>query len=157
MTQNNICISGEDIKEQDIHGIDMKIFNAVNEFYKAFNTRDISLMKKNWLNTDDIYMANPLGGIKRGWEQLHTMYKQIFSRNAKVYVEFYDYSVIQSLDGFCVIGRERGYCEVNGQKLELAIRTSRIYKIIESEYKQVHHHGSIQSPKLLQQYQNLLK
>ena len=52
---------------------------------------------------------------------------------------------------------ERGSVEADGEKLELAIRTSRVYLLEAGEYKQVHHHGSIEDPLLLQQYQNLVK
>jgi phage gp16-like protein len=40
------------------------------------------------------------------------------------------------------------------QKIKLAIRTSRIFQKIGRSWKQVHHHGSIEDPKLLKQYQS---
>jgi hypothetical protein len=39
---------------------------ALAQFYRAFNHRDLSLMAQNWDNSNDIAMDNPLGGIKRG-------------------------------------------------------------------------------------------
>jgi hypothetical protein len=39
-------------------------------------------------------------------------------------------------------------------EIKLAIRTSRIYKRVEDGWKQVHHHGSIEDPQLLEQYQS---
>jgi len=137
--------------------IDYKIYETLNQFYKAFNNKNFELMQKNWLNSEEIAMANPLGGIKKGWKEINSMYQRIFLGKANVYVEFYDYLVIKMDGGFCAIGRERGHVEQNGEKLELVIRTSRIYKLIENEYKQIHHHGSIEKPQLLQQYQTLVK
>ena len=59
--------------------------------------------------------------------------------------------------GFVAIGRERGWVETKGEKLDLAIRTSRVYKLVDGEYKQVHHYGSIESPDLLKRYQELVR
>ncbi len=41
---------------------------ALSEFYEAFNNRNLEKIAKNWSQTDDIVMSNPLGGIKRGWD-----------------------------------------------------------------------------------------
>jgi len=130
---------------------------VLNQFYKAFNTGDMSLMQENWYNDENIAMDNPLGGIKRGWSDIKSVYERIFNGQAKVYVEFYDFTIIELDGGFVAIGRERGSVEIKGKKLELAIRTSRIFKLIDGNYKQVHHHGSIEDPVLLQEYQELVK
>ena len=134
-----------------------KMHEALVEFYKAFNGRDFELMQKNWLNNEEIAMDNPLGGIKRGWSEIKSIYSRIFTGQAKVYVEFYDFTIVELDGGFVAIGRERGSVEINGKKLELAIRTSRVFKLIGSSYKQLHHHGSIEDPTLLKEYQELVK
>ena len=133
-----------------------KRHEALVEFYAAFNGRDFERMQKNWLNNAEIAMDNPPGGIKRGWDEIKTIYARIFSGQAKVYVEFYDYTIVAMEGGFVAIGRERGWVETKGQKLNLAIRTSRVYTLLEGEYKQVHHHGSIENPKVLSTYQELV-
>ncbi|WP_458699567.1 YybH family protein [Sulfurospirillum sp. 1307] len=127
------------------------------QFYSAFNNQDFELMSKNWLQAEEIAMDNPLGGIKRGWDEIQSVYSRIFNSKAKVYVEFYDYTIVDLNGGFCAIGRERGYVQIGDQKLELAIRTSRIFKLIDGVFKQVHHHGSIETPELLKEYQELVK
>jgi hypothetical protein len=146
-------------RETDLkpEGIEPKIFEALHQFYEAFNGRDFELMEQNWLNSEEIAMDNPLGGIKRGWDELKTIYQRIFSGEAQVYVEYYDYTIVEFDGGFCAIGRERGDVNLNNQKLELAIRTSRVYKEMEGSYRQIHHHGSIEDPKLLEAYQTLVK
>lgn len=136
--------------------VDENIYKALESFYTAFNERDFDLMEENWLNSEEIAMDNPLGGIKRGWEELQSIYKRIFSGKASVYVEFYDYTIMTLEGGFCAVGRERGYVDVDGTRIELAIRTSRVYKEIEGHYRQIHHHGSIENSDLLEQYQNLV-
>ena len=130
---------------------------ALTQFYAAFNGKDFALMQENWYNHKEIAMDNPLGGIKRGWEEIKSIYKRIFSGKALVYVEFYDYSMVEMDGGFCAIGRERGWVQIGEEKLDLAIRTSRVYKKVNGAYKQVHHHGSIEDPALLKTYQKLVR
>ena len=130
---------------------------ALDQFYKAFNTGDMKLMAENWHNDENIAMDNPLGGIKRGWGEIKSVYERIFNGGATVYVEFYDFTIIEFDGGFVAIGRERGSVEVKGKTVELKIRTSRVYKLIDGSYKQVHHHGSIEDPALLKEYQDLVR
>ncbi len=128
-------------------------YQALVQFYSAFNHADMPTMEKNWANTQDIAMDNPLGGIKRGWEEIKSVYQRIFDSPAEVYVEYYDYTIHQVQDIFHTVGRERGYFRLGGNEVKLAIRTSRIFQKIDGHWRQVHHHGSIDDPQLLERYQ----
>jgi ketosteroid isomerase-like protein len=126
---------------------------ALSDFYQAFNNRDLEAMSRNWARTDDIAMDNPLGGIRRGWTGIRMVYERIFAGPAKVYVEFYDYTVHEADDMFYAVGRERGEFALGDDVIKLAIRTSIIFIKIHGSWKQVHHHGSIEDPALLRRYQ----
>ena len=130
---------------------------ALVEFYDAFNSRDLDKMSKNWAQTDEIAMDNPLGGIKRGWKEIQYVYERIFKGPAKVYVEFYDYTIHEAGDIFYAVGRERGEFRAPETVINLAIRTTRIYKLIDGQWRQIHHHGSIDDPELLARYQSAVK
>lgn len=130
---------------------------ALENFYEAFNQRDANTASHAWLNTERVAMYNPIGGIKRGWEQIKDTYSRIMQGNIHVYVEFYDYTLQQHDTLFYVFGRERGYAKCAGQQIELAIRTSRVFEWHTEQWRQVHHHGSIDNPTLLDAYQTLLK
>lgn len=131
------------------------------EFYRAFNNRDLERMANNWSASAQAVMSNPLGGIKRGWSDIAAVYARIFNGPAQVYVEFYDYSLSVTEQMFCAIGRERGYVQWETQRIELAIRTTRIYRYdggyaaqrTPGRWRQVHHHGSIDDAALLARYQ----
>ena len=125
---------------------------VLTQFYRAFNCRDLDLMRANWLDGDDITMDNPLGGIKRGWREIGPVYEKLFNGPARVYVEFYDYSLHETPGMFYAVGCERGRFERDGETIDLAIRTSRIFLRVEA-WRQVHHHGSIDDPELLARYQ----
>ncbi len=145
---------------------------ALTEFYADFNGRDLEGSMKNWAHRDDVVMCNPIGGIRKGWDAIFEGYQRIMQGEIRVYVEFYDYQLMQCGNIFYAVGRERGVAQCSepssgpwsepygdksgGQRLELAIRTSRVFQKIAGAWQQVHHHGSMDDPGLLNQYQNLI-
>jgi hypothetical protein len=113
----------------------------------------MKIMSENWWQSDDIAMDNPLGGIKRGWEEIQPVYERIFNGPAEVYVEYFDYTIHETAEMFYAVGRERGYFRLAVEEITLAIRTSRIFRKVNGSWKQSHHHGSIEDPQLLAKYQ----
>ena len=77
---------------------------ALVQFYRAFNSRDISLMTANWASSDHIAMDNPLGGIRRGWETIRPVYERLFQGPAQVYVRN------GSIIALCHSCGSRGWC-----------------------------------------------
>jgi ketosteroid isomerase-like protein len=99
-------------------------------------------------------MDNPLGGIKRGWPEISKTYEALFRSPGVYRFEFFDYTLHQSGDLFYVVGRERGELTINAQPMKLAIRTSRVFqRDSEGKWRQTHHHGSIDEPQMLADYQ----
>ena len=39
---------------------------ALAQFYRALNTRDLKMMDENFAHSDEVAIDNPLGGIRRG-------------------------------------------------------------------------------------------
>ncbi|VXC15487.1 conserved hypothetical protein [Flavobacterium sp. 9AF] len=127
---------------------------AILKFYKAFNSQDMLLMEQSWLDTADISMDNPIDGIRWGWEEIGKGYDKIFKGKAKVYVEFLDFSIHKTL--IFATGRERGYFKTDSIEIPLTIRTTRIFVLIDGNWRQIHHHGSIDNPDLLKTYQETI-
>jgi len=133
-------------------------FAALVGFYRAFNGRDLALMEQNWDAGEDVSMDNPLGGIRRGWTEIRAVYDHIFGAQASVHVEFHDYTLHRIGDVVLAIGRERGRLErPGGVALDLAIRTSRVFRRTDGSWRQFHHHGSIESRELLTAYQDAVR
>src|ERR1700756_3062524 len=130
---------------------------ALAQFYRALNNRDLGLMEQNWDNSDQAAMDNPLGGIKRGWAEIKPVYERLFRVDGSYHFEFYDYTLHQFADIFYVVGRERGRVSARNQELEMKIRTTRVFRFDGSRWRQVHHHGSIDDPQLLAKYQDLVR
>lgn len=130
---------------------------ALNDFYQGFNGRNIAMVSKSWNHNDCVSMSNPLGGIKRGWEEVQHVYETIFLGETEVFVEFYDIHIRTGNDFFIAVGRERGFARRNGKTLELAIRTSRFFVRDDGAWKQYHHHGSMDDPQNLDAYQKMIR
>jgi pimeloyl-ACP methyl ester carboxylesterase/ketosteroid isomerase-like protein len=126
---------------------------ALSLFYRAFNRRDLALMERSWSNRPDASLDNPLGGIRRGWPEIREVYRRIFGGAVSVEVEFFDYTLHRAGELFYAVGRERGRAAWDGGALDLAIRTTRVFRLEEGSWRQVHHHGSFDDPALLAAYQ----
>lgn len=128
---------------------------ALSQFYRALNARDLKLMQQNWSNTDEAAMDNPLGGIKRGWNEIQPVYQTLFDSKTTYKFEFYDYTLHEADGLFYAVGRERGELAISEEPLEVAIRTTRVFRREDDgQWRQIHHHGSIDDPKMLAAYQN---
>ncbi len=126
---------------------------ALCEFYRAFNSRDLALMERNWASSEEASMVNPLGGIRRGWADIRGVYERIFQSSAKMSIEFHDYTIQIFGETFYAVGREYGKLESDRQSLDLKFRTSRVFRYSNGRWRQVHDHGSIENPELLLRYQ----
>lgn len=139
---------------QEFKGNQREPMQALAQFYCALNARDLELMQRNWDNSAEAAMDNPLGGIKRGWNEIRITYEKLFSAKGAYRFEFWDYTVHEGEDLFYMVGRERGELEVNGRRRKLAIRTSRIFRSdADGRWRQTHHHGSIDDAGMLATYQ----
>ncbi len=128
---------------------------ALSEFYAAFNQRDLERMAQVWAPSDEAVIINPVG-MARGWEEIRAGYARMFSGPGSGQVEFYDYSV--HADGaFCyMVGRERGEFRQEGTRIPVTARTTNILKLIDGQWRLVHHHVSLDDPKTLAAFQQAL-
>jgi len=130
---------------------------ALAQFYRAFNTRDIKMIDENFAHSDEVAIDNPLGGIRRGADEPHKMYEGVFKSPADVHVEFWDYTIHRAEDIFWAVGRERGTYRDGNEVRSLNVRTTRIFQLMDGRWRQMHHHGSIEDAKLLADYQNAVR
>lgn len=70
----------EAITGKEHHGDLSSSYQALIQFYCAFNSGNMQMMSDNWAQSDDIAMDNPLGGIKRGWAEIQPVYERISKR-----------------------------------------------------------------------------
>ena len=92
-----------------------------------------------------------------GWNEISQVYKRIFSGTGIANVEFFDYTLHVFDQTFLAVGRERGTYISAGQEIQLKIRTSRWFKLVDGRWRQLHHHGSIEDADLLATYQRAVR
>lgn len=128
---------------------------ALETFYYALNERALDPFRQIWLDHPLIQLNNPLGGIVRGAEPINTLYGRIFEGPVRVRVEFYNFVTYITSQMIVFAGRERGTYERDNNISPLDIRTTRIflYSPVQGGWRQVHHHGSIDSAEQLLKYQ----
>lgn len=131
--------------------------SALETFYHAFNNRDMEVFRQVWLDDPGIQLNNPLGGIMRGYREISALYEGIFNGPARVWVEFHDIMEYAQPGAVIFAGRERGVFSKGGEDVALEIRTTRIFTHGNGAWRQVHHHGSIDDPALLQRYQQAVR
>ena len=81
------------VTASDYAGDQRDSLRALAQFYQALNSRDLELMQQNWANSAEAAMDNPLGGIKRGWNEIRTTYERLFASKGAYQFEFYDYTL----------------------------------------------------------------
>jgi hypothetical protein len=144
-------IDGNETKRGDGNPLD-----ALIGFYRAFNTSDLAGLEAVWLGGSEPSMDNPIGGIRRGWEQIAEGYSKLFRGQAKVHVTFHDFTSQGGADWHLFVGRERGTCKTPSETLHIAFRTTRWFVRTNGTWRQLHHHGSIEDPKMLADYQRII-
>src|ERR1700730_2991922 len=130
---------------------------ALAQFYRAFNTRDLKMMDENFAHSDEVAIDNPLGGIRRAADEPHKMNVGEFKSRADVHVEFWDYTIHRAGDVFWAVGRDRGTYLDGEIAKTLNVRTTRIFQLMNGRWRQMHHHGSIEDAKLLGDYQSVVR
>lgn len=135
---------------------DGSALDALIDFYRAFNASDLEALGANWEVGEAPCMDNPIGGIRRGWPAIREGYAKLFNGPATVRVVFHDFTAQGNDDYHLFVGREKGFCETSAGRLELRIRTSRWFVKANGAWRQLHHHGSVDEPALLADYQRAI-
>ncbi|TCL71322.1 nuclear transport factor 2 family protein [Rhizobium sp. BK251] len=151
MAEHPSEITGAETKAGDGSALD-----ALIEFYRAFNAGDIAGLAAIWEDGDAPSMDNPIGGIRRGWDAIREGYLNLFGGSAKVQVTFHDFTSQGGSDWYLFVGRERGVCTTPDASLDLRFRTTRWFIRTNGLWRQLHHHGSIEEPALLADYQRMI-
>ena len=144
-------ITGAEVPARDGGPLD-----ALIDFYRAFNAKDLVGLAANWAAGDTPSMDNPIGGIRLGWLAIREGYSKLFDGPAIVQVAFHDFSSQGGSDWHLFVGRERGVCKTQSVSLDLRFRTTRWFIKTNGPWRQLHHHGSIEEPALLADYQRVI-
>jgi ketosteroid isomerase-like protein len=133
---------------------------ALESFYYALNRRDLGALSAVWSQDELAQLNNPVGGILRSGTAVTDLYRRIFSGDLRLTVTFVDAATYWWPDAVVFAGREIGqYHDQDGATVPLTIRTTRVfgYQRDAGRWLQVHHHGSIDQPEQLAEYQKAVR
>ena len=130
--------------------------DALIDFYRCFNAKDLDGLAAIWVAGDAPSMDNPIGGIRRGWPAIRDGYSKLFDGPATVRVAFHDFTSQGGSDWHLFVGRETGTCRTATVSLDLRFRTTRWFVKTGGVWRQLHHHGSVEEPALLADYQRAI-
>lgn len=130
---------------------------ALAQFYRAFNIRDLRLITQNWWNTDESTLISPLGGFARGWQNIRAFYERLFDCRVPLHVELHDYTLHINGSMFYAMGVERGFVVADDQRLDVEIRATRLFRLELGRWRQIHYHGSIPDTAMLHAYQQAMR
>ena len=151
MASTVIEITGAEARAGDGGPLD-----ALIDFYRLFNARDLDGLAAIWVDGDAPSMDNPIGGIRRGWPAIREVYSKLFNGPATVQVAFHDFTSQGGSDWHLFVGREKGTCRTPTVSLDLRFRTTRWFIKANGVWRQLHHHGSVEEPALLADYQRVI-
>jgi ketosteroid isomerase-like protein len=133
---------------------------ALESFYYALNRRDLDALSAVWSQDELAQLNNPVGGILRSGAAVTDLYRRIFAGDLRLNVTFVDAATYWWPNAVVFAGREVGqYHDRDGAKVPLTIRTTRVfgYQHDTRRWLQVHHHGSIDQPEQLAEYQRAVR
>lgn len=131
---------------------------ALESFYYSLNNRDLDALRTDWSTNPLAQLNNPVGGILRGGDAIAELYARIFNGSVKVQVTFGDVVAYLGDRHAVFAGRETGnYTTADGATFPLEIRTTRYFRYEEGNWRQYHHHGSIDDPDALRAYQRAIR
>ncbi|UWP79504.1 YybH family protein [Dactylosporangium fulvum] len=129
---------------------------ALETFYYALNNADLDVLAEIWSDDDLAQVDNPVGGIVRSGRAVVDMYRHLFDSGVQLDITFTDAATYWSPDAAMFAGREVGhYTNAEGEHVPLEFRTSRYFTWHprHERWRQLHHHGSMDDPSALHDYQ----
>lgn len=129
---------------------------ALETYYYAVNRADLLVLLALWSGHDLVQIDDPVGGTERSQDGIADLYQRILGGAMNLQVTFTDAATYDLGDAVVFAGRERGtYRRNDGRRVALDVRTSRLFGWDDAgqHWAQLHHHGSIDDPFALADYQ----
>lgn len=129
---------------------------ALETYYYALNRADLPVLASLWSDHEFVQADGPSGGTERSRDAVTARCRRILGGAMDVQVTFTDAATYDLGDAVVFAGRERGtYRRNDGRRVALDVRTSRLFGWDDAgrRWVQLHHHGSIDDPFALADYQ----
>lgn len=115
---------------------------ANDNFYKAFNTRDLDAMKKVWSSQERVICVHPGWNPLDGFEPIMESWQGIFKNSGNMNIEASDVTVVASEDLAWVSCVEKLYTIATHGVLASKVYSTNLFQLNNGSWKMVMHHAS---------------
>lgn len=133
---------------------------ALETYYYALNRSDLPVLASLWADHVLVQADGPSGGTERSRGAITARARRMLDGAMDVHVVFTDAATYDLGDAVVFAGRERGtYRRNDGRRVALDVRSSRLFgwDDMDGRWVQLHHHGSIDDPFALADYQATIR
>lgn len=121
---------------------DEAVLAANDDFYAAFRSTDMDLMRDVWLAADSVSCAHPLSGLVSGYEEVMSSWTSVFSMGKPVSLEIEEVSVnVKPNVAWVVVKQDveavRGSMTIGGTRI-----ATNVFQKRHGKWAMVHHHAS---------------
>jgi len=120
-----------------------EIVKQANEnFYKAFNRRDIDLMKETWLNDSSSVCIHPGWGPLRGYDPIIKSWLAIFENSQNMEIRLSQVEIIIS-DGMAWVGCQENLTIITDDGVQSSdVHATNLFQLSSGQWRIVLHHAS---------------
>jgi ketosteroid isomerase-like protein len=120
----------------------------VNEnFYKAFNSRDMDLMKATWLNDGVSVCIHPGWGALKGYEPIIKSWSDIFINSQNMEIGLSQVEIIFS-DGLAWVSCQENLTIITPDGVQSShVLATNIYQLDDGQWRMILHHASSTPPR----------
>jgi len=130
---------------------------ANESFYAALEGHDLARMSGLWLHEDWVHCVHPGGEALRGWETVHTSWRQIFERGGWMRVTPTGVEIRIEGDVAVVVCSENITAEYQSEvRVAVALATN-LYRRTPAGWRMVHHHASPASVNVTQPFSGTIQ
>lgn len=115
---------------------------ANDNFYKAFNARDLDAMKKVWSSQERVTCVHPGWNPLDGFEPIMESWQGIFKNSGNMNIEASDVTVVASEDLAWVSCVEKLYTIATHGVLASKVYSTNLFQLNNGSWKMVMHHAS---------------
>lgn len=119
-----------------------EVTRANEAFYRAFESLDVGLMDRVWLQQEYVTCIHPGWGLRVGWPAVRDSWVLIFNNTFAMTFELTEIQIQVAGDVAWVICTENIASRQGEAPNESRVLATNLYEKLEEGWKLIHHHGS---------------
>lgn len=119
-----------------------EVTKANEEFYRAFESLDVTLMDRIWLQQEYVTCIHPGWSLRVGWPAVRDSWVLIFNNTFSMKFELTEMQIQVAGDLAWVICTENITSRQGEVTQDSRVLATNLYENVDDQWKIIHHHGS---------------